>query len=168
MITAAASDAVEVAEARPSTEASSEFTKELELTIHKGEDPVQDVPLIETREALPEGQDPSPSVAAFNKSFGTSYRGELLSVGYEVAAIGDGASKILTLWKSPTLINETREGASDQTLHSFRQIARDSGKEPCTSSKKTSVSMDKPSGSSGKKVTIQNLSKKGSLLSLVF
>jgi hypothetical protein len=92
----------------------------------------------------------------------------LLSVGYEVAAIGDGASKILTLWKSPTLINETREGASDQTLHSFRQIARDSGKEPCTSSKKTSVSMDKPSGSSGKKVTIQNLSKKGSLLSLVF
>jgi hypothetical protein len=83
-----------VAEARPSTEASSEFSRELELTIHKGEDLVQDVPLIETREDLPEGQDPSPSVAAFNKSFGMSYRGELLSVGYEVAGIGDGASKI--------------------------------------------------------------------------
>jgi hypothetical protein len=53
-------------------EASPEFTRELELTIHKGEDPVQDVPLLETREDLLEGQGPSPSVAAFNKSFGTS------------------------------------------------------------------------------------------------
>jgi hypothetical protein len=123
--------------------------------------------LIETLEDLPEGQDPSPSVAAFNKSFGTSYRGELLSVGYEVAGIGDGASKILTLWKSPTLINETGEGASEQTLHSLGQIARDSGKEPCTSSKKTYVSLDKPSASSRKKVTIKNLSKKGSLPLLI-
>jgi hypothetical protein len=41
VVTAAvATDAIEVTEARPSTEASSEFTKELELTIHKGEDPV--------------------------------------------------------------------------------------------------------------------------------
>jgi hypothetical protein len=164
---AAATDAIEVAEARPSNEASFEFARELELTIHKGEDPVQDVPLIETREDLPEDQDPSPSVAAFNKSFGTSYRGELLSVGYEVAGIEDGASKILTLWKSPTLINETGEGASERTLHSLEQTVHDSGKEPCTSSKKTFVSMDKPSASSGKKVTIQNLSKNGSLLSLV-
>jgi hypothetical protein len=143
------------------------FTRELELTIHKGEDPIQDVPLLETREDLHEGQGPSPSVAAFNKSFGTSYRGELLSVRYEAASIRDGASEILTLWKSPTLINETGEGASEQTLHSLGQIVRDSGKEPCTCSKKTSVSTDKPSASSGKKVTIQNLSKKGSLLSLV-
>jgi hypothetical protein len=87
----------------------SEFTRELELTFHKGEDPVQDVPLIDIREDLPKGQDPSPSVDAFNKSFGTSYHVELLSVGYEVASIGDGASKILTLWKSPTLINEIGE-----------------------------------------------------------
>jgi hypothetical protein len=100
-------------------EASLEFTRELELTIHKGEDPVQDVPLLQTREDLLEGQGPSPSVAAFNKSFGTSYRGELLSFGYEAAGIGDGASKILTLWKSPTLINETGEEASEQTLHSL-------------------------------------------------
>jgi hypothetical protein len=63
--------------------------------------------LIKTREDVPEGQDHSPSVAAFNKSFGTSYRGELLSVGYEVAGVKGGSSKILTLWKSPTLINET-------------------------------------------------------------
>jgi hypothetical protein len=52
---AAATDAIEVTEARPSTEASSEFAKELELTIHKGEDLVQNVPLIEIREDLPEG-----------------------------------------------------------------------------------------------------------------
>jgi hypothetical protein len=43
---------------------------------------VQNPPLIETHEDLPEGQDPSPSMLAFNKSFGTSYREELLSVGY--------------------------------------------------------------------------------------
>jgi hypothetical protein len=106
--------AVETADPQPVNrrdEASPEFTKELEMTIDKGEDPVQDVPLIEIHDDLLEGQDPSPSVSAFNKSFGTSYRGELLSVGYEVAGIGDGASKILTPWKSPTLINETR-GAS--------------------------------------------------------
>jgi hypothetical protein len=51
--TTAAADAIEVAEARPSTEASPEFTRELELTILKGEDPVQDVPLVEIREKSP-------------------------------------------------------------------------------------------------------------------
>jgi hypothetical protein len=58
-------------------EASPEFTKELELTVHRGEDPVQNAPLLEVREVVPEGQAPSPSLAAFNKSFGTSHRGEL-------------------------------------------------------------------------------------------
>jgi hypothetical protein len=52
-------------------------------------------------------------------------------------------------------------------LHSLGQTVRDFGKEPRTSLKKTFVSLDKPSASSGKKVTMQNLSKKGSLLSLV-
>jgi hypothetical protein len=167
VVTAAATDAIEVTEARPSTEASSEFARELELTIHKGEDPIQDVPLVEIREDVPEGQDPSPSVIAFNKSFGMSYRGQLLSVGYEAAGIGDGPSKILTLWKSPILINETGEGASEQTLHSFGEATRDSGEGLCTSSKKTSVSLDKPSASSGKKVTAKDLSKKGLLLFIV-
>jgi hypothetical protein len=37
-----------------------EFTKEHEMTVHKGEDPAHDVPLVETREDLPEDQDPSP------------------------------------------------------------------------------------------------------------
>jgi hypothetical protein len=60
----------------PQDEASPEFTKDLEMTVHMGENPVQNVPLVETREDLPEGQDPSPSIVAFNKSFGTSYRGD--------------------------------------------------------------------------------------------
>jgi hypothetical protein len=46
---AAMNDVIEVAEAQPSTEVSSEFARELEMMIHKGEDPVHDVPLIETR-----------------------------------------------------------------------------------------------------------------------
>jgi hypothetical protein len=81
----------------PHDEASPEFTKELELTIHRGEDPIQDAPLLEIREKVPEGQAPSPFLAAFNKSFGTSHRSELPSVGFEAASIGNGASKILTL-----------------------------------------------------------------------
>jgi hypothetical protein len=145
-------------------EASPEFTRDLELTIHKDEYPVQDVPLLETREDLPKGQDHSPSADAFNKSFGTSHRGELLSVGCEVARNRDGASRILTLWKSPALIDEIGEGGSEQSLHSLGQAFRDSGKEPRSSSKKTSVSLGKASASLGKKVTMQNLSKKGSSL----
>jgi hypothetical protein len=78
-------------------DATPEFTKELELTIHRGYDPVQDAPLLEVREVVPEGQAPSPSLAAFNKSFGTSHHGELLSVGFEAASIGGDTSKILTL-----------------------------------------------------------------------
>jgi hypothetical protein len=170
VVTSAVAATIEAAEARPSgcqDEASSEFAKELELTIHQGEDPVQDVPLIEIHEDFPEGQDPSPSVAAFNESFGASHRGELLSVGYEVGGIEDGASRVLTLWKSPILITETVEGVSEQTLHSLGQTARDSEKQPCTSSKKPSTSLNRPSASSGKKVTIKNLSKKGSLFFLV-
>jgi hypothetical protein len=53
--------------------------------------------LVEICENLPEGHTPSPSLAAFNKSFGTSYRGELLSVGYEVTGVRGGAPEILTL-----------------------------------------------------------------------
>jgi hypothetical protein len=52
---------------------SPKFTKELVMTVHKGEDPAPEVPFVETRENLPEDQDPSPSMIAFNKSFGTSY-----------------------------------------------------------------------------------------------
>jgi hypothetical protein len=37
----------------PQDEASPEFARELGLTIHKGEDPIQDVPLLETHADLP-------------------------------------------------------------------------------------------------------------------
>jgi hypothetical protein len=98
---AAAPEATMPRPADPVGEASAEFVRELELTIHKDEDPVGNVPLVEVRESVPEGQDPSPSVAAFNKSFGTSHRGELLSVGCEVTKNRDGTPRILTLWESP-------------------------------------------------------------------
>jgi hypothetical protein len=92
---------------RSRDEASPEFTKELELTVHRGEDPVQRTPFLEVREVVPEDQAPSASLAAFNRSLGTSHRGELLSVGFKTTSIGSKTSKILTLWKSPVLVDET-------------------------------------------------------------
>jgi hypothetical protein len=148
----------------PHDEASPEFTKALELTIYRGEDPILDAPLLEIREKVPEGQAPSPSLAAFNKSFGTSHRGELLSVGFEATSIGNGASKILTLWKPPTLVDETREEASEQTSRLPGEAIRDSGKGPHSALRKTSTSLGKSSSISRKKVTLQNLSKQGSFL----
>jgi hypothetical protein len=65
-----------------------------------------------------------------------------------------GAPKILTLWKSSALIDETGEGSSEQSLHTLRGAVRGSGKEPRSSLKKTSTSLGKSSTSSGKKVTI--------------
>jgi hypothetical protein len=56
--------------------ASPEFTKELELTVQRGKDPVERAPLLEVREVVPEDQAPSPSLAAFNKRFGTSHHVE--------------------------------------------------------------------------------------------
>jgi hypothetical protein len=163
IVVAAATVVAEVVGARPSTEASPEFAKNLELTIHRGDDPLHDIPLIETREDVSEPRSFS-FHCCLQQKLRTSYRGELLSVGYEVAGVGGGASEILTLWKSPILINETGEGASEQTLHLFGETARDSGKGHCTPPKKTFVSLDKPSASSGKKVAAKDLNKKGSLL----
>jgi hypothetical protein len=122
----------------PHEEASPEFVKELELTVHRGDDPVEDAPLLEIREKLPKGQAPSSSQAAFNKSFGMSYRGELLSVGCRATSVSGGGSEILTLYKLPTLVYETGEGVSEQTS---RQPVRGSGKKPCTSLKRTSTSL---------------------------
>jgi hypothetical protein len=120
--------------------------------------------LLEIHEKVPEGQAPSPSPAAFNKSFGTSRRGELQSVGFETASIGSDASKILTLWKSPTLVDEIGEKASEQTSRLPGEVARDPGKGPHSAQKKISASLGKSSLNSGKKVTLQNLSKQGSFL----
>jgi hypothetical protein len=84
----------------------------------------------------------------------------LLSVGCEVTGVGGGAPEILMLWKSPMLTNETREGASEQTLHLFGEAAQDFGNEHSSSSKKTPTSLGKSSKSSGKKLATKD--KKGS------
>jgi hypothetical protein len=148
--------------AGPREEASAEFIKELELTIHKGENPVPDIPLVEVRESVPEGQDPSPSTAAFNKSFGTSHRGELLSVGCEVTKNKDGTPKSLTLWESPALIDETGEEGLDELRETLEGIACGSRRGADSSLKKASASVGKSSSSSGKKVIIKNMSRQGS------
>jgi hypothetical protein len=145
-------------------EASPEFTKELELTVHRGEDPVQSAPFLEVREVVPEGQAPSPSLAAFNKRFGTSHRGELLSVGFKTTSIGSKTSKILTLWKSPVLVDETGGEGSEQP----GGVAQDSEKGLHSALRTTPSSQGKASSSSTKKVTMQNLSKQGSFLFIAF
>jgi hypothetical protein len=66
--------------------------------------------LIESHEELPEGQDPSPSVIAFNESFGTSFRVELLSIKGEVVDSSDDTPKFALLWTSPEFVGETGEG----------------------------------------------------------
>jgi hypothetical protein len=147
--------------ADPVGEASVKFVRELELMIHKDEDPVANVPLVEVRESVPEGQDHSPSVAAFNKSFGTSHRGELLSVGYEVTKNVDGTPRILTLWESPALIDETGEEGSDDSLEAIACISR---KVADSSRKKASGSANKPSLSSGKRFVMKNYDRQGSSL----
>jgi hypothetical protein len=48
--------------------------------------------LVEVREVVPVHQDPSPSLAAFNKSFGTSHHDKLLSVGFETTGVGSKTS----------------------------------------------------------------------------
>jgi hypothetical protein len=86
-----------VAEVPAAGQASSEFAQDLELTIQRGDNPTEHVPLVEVREIVPEDQAPSPSLAAFNKSFGTSHRGKLLRVGFETTGIKSKTSKFLTL-----------------------------------------------------------------------
>jgi hypothetical protein len=150
---AAAPEAVISQPADPVGEASTEFVRELELTIRKDEDPVANILLVEVRESLPEGQDPSPSIVAFNKSFGTSHHGELLSVGCEVTKNRDGTPRILTLWESPALIDETGEEGSDDSLEGI-----------ACGSRKVADSSGKSSSSSGKKVIMKNYSRQGSSL----
>jgi hypothetical protein len=65
---AATTDTIISQPAHPQDEASPEFTKELELTVHRGENPVQDAPLVEIREDLPEGHAPSPSLLPLTRA----------------------------------------------------------------------------------------------------
>jgi hypothetical protein len=131
-------------------EASPEFAKELELTVQRGENPTELAPLVEVREVVPEDQAPSPSLAAFNKSFGTSYRGKLLSVGFETTGVGSKISKILTLWKSPMTVDESGGESSEQP----EGAAQDSEKGPHPTPEATPSSRGKASSGSAKQVTM--------------
>jgi hypothetical protein len=149
---------------RTRDEASPEFTKEPELTVQRGEDPVERAPLVEVREVVPEDQTPSPSLAAFNKSFGTSHRSELLSVGFETAGVGSKKSEILTLWKSPVIVDETGGESSEQ----LEGAAQDSDRGPHPTREATPSSRGKASPGSMKQVTMQHFSKQGSFLFVTF
>jgi hypothetical protein len=77
---------------------------------------LQDPSLIGTREDIPDEQEPTPSIAAYNESFGTSFRGELLSVSGQVAGANGGSPKFSVLWKSPKLVGETWGDAPKKKL----------------------------------------------------
>jgi hypothetical protein len=128
-----------VAEVPGAEQASSEFAQDLELTIQRGDNPTEHAPLVEVREIVPEDQTPFPSLAAFNKSFGTSHRGKLLRVGFETTGIGSKTSKFLTLWKSSAIVDETGEEASERP----EEAAQDSEKGPHSVSETTPSSRGK-------------------------
>jgi hypothetical protein len=150
--------------ARSRDEASPEFAKELELTVQRGENPTEHVPLVEVREVVPEDQTPSPSLAAFNKSFGTSHRGKLLSVGFETTGVGSKTSKILTLWKSSMTVDESGGESSGQP----EGAASGSEKGPHPTPEATASPQGKASSGSVKQVTMQHFSKQGSFLLTTF
>jgi hypothetical protein len=139
---------------------SSEFARDLERTIQREGHSSENVPLVEVREVVPEDQAPSPSLAAFNKSFGTSHRGKLLRVGFETIGVGGKTSKFLTLWKSSTIVDETGEEASERP----EEAAQGSEKRPLSISETTPSSQGKASSGSTKQVTMQHFSKQGLLI----
>jgi hypothetical protein len=84
--------------------------------------------LVDVREALPKGRDPSPSVAAFNKIFGMLHRGELLSVGCEVARNKGGAPKILMLWNRLRLLMKQGRGVQNNRFTHLEELFAIPGK----------------------------------------
>jgi hypothetical protein len=142
---------------------SSDFARDLERTIQRDGPSSENIPLVEVREDVPEDQAPSPSLAAFNKSFGTSHRGKLLRVGFETIGVGGKTSKFLTLWKSSTIVDETGGDASEQP----EEAAQGSEKRPLSISDTTPSPQGKASSGSTKQVTMQHFSKQGSLIPTV-
>jgi hypothetical protein len=147
-----------VAEVPAADQVSSEFAQDLERTIQRRGHPTENVPLVEVREVVPEDQAPSPSLAAFNKSFGTSHRGKLLRVGFETSGIGGKTSKFLTLWKSSAIVDETGEEVPERP----EEAAQGSEKRPLSFSETTPSPRGKTSSGSTKQVTMQHFSKQGS------
>jgi hypothetical protein len=120
--------------------------------------------LVEVWEVVPEDQAPSHSLAAFNKSFGTSHCGKLLSVGLETTGVGSKTSKILTLWKSSVTIDESGEESSGQP----EGAAQGSEKGPHPTPEATPSPQGKAFSGSAKQVTMQHFSKQGSFLPTTF
>jgi hypothetical protein len=73
-------------------------------------------------------------------------------------------SKILTLWKSPVIVDETGGESSEQP----EGAARDSEKGPYPTPEATPSSQGKASSGSTKQVTMQHFSKQGSFLFITF
>jgi hypothetical protein len=69
--------------------------------------------------------------------------------------------RILTLWESPALIDETGEEGSDNSLEGIVCISR---KVAESSQKNAFASAGKSSSSSGKKVIMKNYNRQGSSL----
>jgi hypothetical protein len=92
--------------------------------------------LVERREELPENQDPSPSVVAYNESFGMSFKGQLSSFSGEMTITDGDSPKLSLLWKSPKLMDATGADASTKKL----QL---SGKAVCGAEKQSSSSLKK-------------------------
>jgi hypothetical protein len=85
-----------------------------------------------------------------------------------MATAADGASKLIMLWNSSEFMDETGEGASEQAPQPVSKTDRDSGKQPSTSSKKTSTTSERAG-----QCAIETLNKKKfmnyfSYLALVF
>jgi hypothetical protein len=127
--------------------ASPEFTKDLEMTVQRGDDPVENPSLIENCKELSEGQDSSPSVIAYNESFGTSFRSELLSVRGEVVDLDDDTPKFSLLWTSPGFVDEIGEELS-------KKRSRLTGKTPFVVEKHPSATGEQISSSLQKSLTI--------------
>jgi hypothetical protein len=72
--------------------------------------------LIGTHKDIPEEQVPTPAVAAYNESFDTSFRGELLSAGGQVVGTDGGSPKFSVLWRSPKFVSEIGGDASKKIL----------------------------------------------------
>jgi hypothetical protein len=114
----------------------------LDRTVQRRDDLVENPPLVETHDDLPGGQYHYPLVIAFNESFGTSFRGELLSVSCEMAVADGGTSKLPLLWKSSKFMDDTEGDAPIKTLQLSSMTVCDLEKQPSFSLKKSSTISD--------------------------
>jgi hypothetical protein len=140
----------------PKDKASPEFAEDLERTVQRSDGPTDDLPLVETHEKIPQDQDPSPSIAAFNESFGTSFRGELLSVSDETTSMDGGSTRLSLLWKSSKFMDDTGIDASLKMLRLSSKATCDLEKQPSSSLKRISAVFEHVS-----QAPLETLSRKG-------